>query len=51
MRIFAAILLILLSFSGCSEKPEEGPVFNPTGPEERRWVPEVIPYLDVNPSK
>ena len=51
MRFFAAILLIIVSFSGCSEKSEEGPVFDPTGPEERRWVPEVIPYLDVKPSE
>jgi len=51
MRLLTAILLILLSLGGCSEKPEEGPVYNPTGPEERKWVPQVIPYLDVNPSK
>ncbi|MDP8214974.1 MAG: CehA/McbA family metallohydrolase [Candidatus Euphemobacter frigidus] len=42
--------LILFAGSGCGERSEEEPVFNPAGPEERRWVPEIVPYLDAKPS-
>jgi len=51
MRVISFILLIIFALSGCSEKTEDGPVYNPTGPEEREWVPEVVPYLDADPSK
>ena len=49
-RQIAIGLIFMTWFSGCGEKPEEGPVFNPAGPEERRWVPEIVPYLDAKPS-
>lgn len=50
MRLLLLIILILSSVAGCSDNPEEGPVFTPTKPEEREWCPEIIPYLNAAPS-
>ncbi|MFH1038792.1 MAG: CehA/McbA family metallohydrolase [PVC group bacterium] len=48
----AAILsfLIISAGTGCKENHPEEPVFNPDGPEEKGWVPEIVPFLDAEPS-
>ena len=48
--VTAFTVLVLVAGSGCGKKQPEEPAFNPDGPEERGWVPEIVPFLDAKPS-
>lgn len=43
--------MLFVCFIGCGGDRAEAPSFNPDRPEEKEWVPEIVPYLDSQPSE
>jgi len=42
---------LLLPGMGCEESPATAPTFDPSGPEEKPWVPDIVPCLDARPGE